>query len=662
MRKTLAMLAMLALTAAATGALPEPPPRDELVFDMYGDSENVALLAALLSDGDAGVRERAVLGLGQTANEKALPLLRNALSDASPDVRATAVIAAAGFGPSLAEPIVAAALADKDDSVAAAALREAGRLKLTSCAPAAAEAAKRPSADVAVLAVATLTSLGAPLEAAAAKSLLSSESLLLRMAVARNMLLADKPGEALEKLRQLAADEPKSTGGEAIVAWARFEPTAASAVVAGAAKSLDPVLRSAAVRALGQTRDAKSIRPFLDDASPAVRLAAIRVAGDLKCSDCAKRILELMLATRAEETEAASAHLAARDALVKIGGDDVIRLVIAAASPQAGRLIPTAGQPAATATAPAAGDPAQVAPAVAPAETPAEAPAPPPAAKAEKTGKKTPTKTEKPKAAAKSAAKAEKPAAQPADQKPLHTDADRAERDRLTAIRNLHACCHILGELKAKAAVDTLAELLATLPTDSTPLGSVAAALGKIGDERALDPLHKLLARLAPLARKYLIESTKPVPTYVPFTEEITSQVIDAVSTFRKPQSLEPLRVFATMTVRELRLSRAAAAAVRGLTSPQIAAGSEAIAARTAQEMVADRNYQPIAHYEAARAAGRMKIAAAEGALQDRLAERNNLDVMKACAWALEQITGKAPAMPEPLERQGDWIVRKIPS
>jgi hypothetical protein len=78
--------------------------------------------------------------------------------------------------------------------------------------------------------------------------------------------------------------------------------------------------------------------------------------------------------------------------------------------------------------------------------------------------------------------------------------------------------------------------------------------------------------------------------------------------------------------------------------------------------MVADRNYQPIAHYEAARAAGRMKIAAAEGALQDRLAERNNLDVMKACAWALEQITGKAPAMPEPLERQGDWIVRKIPS
>ena len=121
------VLAVLLAAGAAWGRaarLAEPPPGPiEFPSETFGDSTNVAHLAALLDDPDSTVREQAARDLGETHNELALLHLRRACNDADVNVRCAAIGALAGFAPRHYEPVLRTALADADRQVVLTALR-----------------------------------------------------------------------------------------------------------------------------------------------------------------------------------------------------------------------------------------------------------------------------------------------------------------------------------------------------------------------------------------------------------------------------------------------------------------------------------------------------------------------------------------------------------
>ncbi|HPK00145.1 MAG TPA: HEAT repeat domain-containing protein [Candidatus Hydrogenedentes bacterium] len=88
--------------------------KDDMALQWYGDAEDIALLASLLSDADPHVREQAVCNLGQTRNPDALAHVRKALDDTEPAVRRSAVLAAAQLRAPLSEQVVRQALASDD--------------------------------------------------------------------------------------------------------------------------------------------------------------------------------------------------------------------------------------------------------------------------------------------------------------------------------------------------------------------------------------------------------------------------------------------------------------------------------------------------------------------------------------------------------------------
>jgi len=46
--------------------------------------------------------------------------------------------------------------------------------------------------------------------------------------------------------------------------------------------------------------------------------------------------------------------------------------------------------------------------------------------------------------------------------------------------------------------------------------------------------------------------------------------------------------------------------------------------------------------------------------LHERLNSAENRAIIHACAWAIEQITGEAPPLIEPMPNQGDWIIKTV--
>ena len=77
--------------------------------------------------------------------------------------------------------------------------------------------------------------------------------------------------------------------------------------------------------------------------------------------------------------------------------------------------------------------------------------------------------------------------------------------------------------------------------------------------------------------------------------------------------------------------------------------------------MLSDRAYPLTARFDLAKAAGKLKLPSATGPLTTILTEdRLGLTLMLSAAWALQEITGKTPDIPEPKTRQGNWVIQKI--
>jgi len=194
-------------------------------------------------------------------------------------------------------------------------------LDLSIAASRVAELLLSPNPQIRQLAGASLRNLGLPVD----------EDVLVK-------LLADDSAPVVIQALDIAANQPSSAAiiaavksqasravspavrALAIETLARLNFAQARALLARAATSPSPLIRRSAVRAYGRAGQAQAVEAALSDRSAMVRLAASRaITGPGENpAELIRKLFSLMLAAPSDQ-----ASQAARDALVRIGGDQV---------------------------------------------------------------------------------------------------------------------------------------------------------------------------------------------------------------------------------------------------------------------------------------------------------------------------------------------------
>lgn len=593
-----------ALSTAAPPTLDEPVLEGDRLFEMkFGDDEIVSLLAALLGDDDPLVREEAASSLGATNNNTAMQHLRTAMTDEDLGVRMVAVQGAVDLAGKGAEASVSAALGAKEPLMRMAAMRNVRGLNLTGTAPKLSGLLSAQDPLIRSIALSTLTHLNHAAAPAAIETLLGDASDRVRLRAAENALLSDKPPASLidALLRNAEKPNPPAVRAAAMEALGKLAFPKARRLLSAAGKGSHPLVVRGAVRAYHHAAKPKLVRPFLDHPSPTVRLAAIRAAGDLKIAPAVERLFELMLTAFDEPT-----HMAGRKALREIGNQSV-----------------SDG-----------------------------------AADAMDAGVK----------AVWALAKGAKPAA-PRTEESAPPDPDARDNSQIGRVhrRNVASCSWILGDMKSKKAYDIQLKILTDTLDGKTPwkinssvLLELVPGLVKIGDRRAVEPLGKVLKKCEREGRAYLraIIAYRAGP---PYSEVVTGKIIQALGEFKAYQSVGTIIQIADTNVQGLRLSTAASYAYRTLPVLIRDDNRARVEACILKAIPPEDGQSLLARFYASKAAGKLKLQPATPALEGIVkTERPGRRVMRAAAWAIQEITGKTPGIPDPRLRQGDWIIKNI--
>ncbi len=591
---SLAGAGLRAAAPAGPARLPEPTlSAGRIEVPTFGDAANVRLLAGLLAEEDPTVREQAARDLGETHNPAALPHLRKALQDPSIDVRCAAAAAAAEFDPHQAGDIVRTALASPEGPVVLAGLRSALRMRLVPAGGGIRALLSGNDPTVQAAALRTMTRLGAAASPEELNRALGSASTVVRLRAAENAALLDEGGALVPALTGLCRRGRPAVRGAALAALGKLGGSAAGGVLASAAAHEHPFVRRGAVWGYRQAGEPGRVKPFLEDASGVVRLAAIVAVGELRCADCVGRLFELLL------HGADDAHAAARSSLRRIGTDAV--------TSHAARTLERDG----------------------------------------------------PRLRRMHAERRAIRAATPApDQRPGQPD--RLHRRMLTLSRNIGSCCRLLGCARSAQAYEEQLALLKSLDVDSPVLLEVAWALGRIGDRRAVKPLIEVLGTSVKNARAALAAALDGKPPPSPFDEKVAEAVIGALAELGAAEAADCILAAANTRVENIRLNgvvaRTAEVAVR-----LAAAGRRAAAEQFVCEVLADPGSSLAGRFHAAKAAGTLRSAKALPALR-RVLEKDRpcRTVMRAAAWAIQEITGTCPRLPDPKVFQGEWVIRKL--
>ncbi|MFP4054177.1 MAG: HEAT repeat domain-containing protein [Phycisphaerae bacterium] len=553
----LLLAALTAQIAAARIEKPAHPPADS--YTLYGDVENVGLLAKLLDEPDPVVRQKAVTDLGETNNTAALSAIDAALADTHPGVRVAALRAKLNL---VADPtgVLRELLKDANttEPLTLEALRQVERRRLATLADATARRIEQDEASEAVIhqGIRTLTALQTAADPKRLTAMLRSDSARGRILAAQNARFVTEPGDALRKaLGEAAGAEQTALRATAVTSLGILTGDANSAMLSQAWESSQPLLRRAAVRVWEHTGGGH-VREALSDPSPMVRVAAIRAARSGKRSECVSALFERLT------DEAPDAHTAAREALAAIGGDDVVR--------RSAKWL---------------------------------------------------------------------------------TDTPGEKKNRS---RNLEAALWLLAELKADAALEKRIAMLGSLAIDSPLLAQTARGLGNTGSAAAAEALRKLLQKTIRQGRRYL---SSPGP--VPYSEEVTAEVIAALGRLEDAEAFELVTEAGQVKHVDSRLPHQAAVAAQ--VAPRLAgkARRDKLVAFLGG-VIGDGHMGNQARFHAAISAGEMKATETTDALWQVLRkDRPSKAVIHAAGWAIQEITAKTPVLPEPVARQGQWIVRK---
>ncbi len=231
--------------------------------------------------------------------------------------------------------------------------------------------------------------------------------------------------------------------------------------------------------------------------------------------------------------------------------------------------------------------------------------------------------------------------------------------------RNARTCCWILGELKSTAAFDVQLSMLGSLKLDSPVLPTVVEALGKIGDRRAVEPLIEKTKYSVKKGKIWLRTRLQMPPPDVEYSEETAAALVVALARLKAFEAVGPIHKTAlggTLAGGIDMLEKSRSAAVQALGSLVNATNREEIE-KTLAYVLASEHHGDLARFRAAVSAGKLKSEVSLDALKQLLnRHRPEKRVMHAAAWAIQEITGTTPTIPNPITRQnGQWIVKKAP-
>ncbi|MBN1553744.1 MAG: HEAT repeat domain-containing protein [Phycisphaerae bacterium] len=607
--------------------MPEPVlDGDEVPRPLFGDARSVKLLGDLLNDEDLRVRERAAGELGQTHNPKALAYLKRAAKDSSPAVRAAATRGAVELGFSGKE-IVLAGLNDKDITPLLAAMNGAVVLKLIDAVEPLRNLTRHEQELIRAAAPRTLTALGQTANPENLKRLLGDPSPAVRVEALSNALLLASAEDLKDDFIRLAnASQPPAVRAAAIECLGKFVffPRLAASYSFGAdtdmyknyAADANPLPRRSVVRTYRRHDMAAEILPFLADPSPLVRLSAAEALVHLPTESAVKPLVELFLAAPDEKT-----HTVAKEALRKIGGAPVGEAMAGAFSQSLAEFQSVDGD--------MKGMQKQIDPLVKTLES----------SSSDKKAKVDP-KVEK-------------------QLEELRFQMRALQRKQQILQRNAMSCCSLLGVLRRKEGFDNLLRQATALPLDSPILGEVAVALGRIGDERAMDPLRTVLSESSKQAIPYL-KAISSMATPPPFSEKVTGQVIQALAALGDAETFKTVYRLSRIRVMSMRLGTVIAYSLKVLPSITADAPPEEVE-KMIMSVLMDPNLSSSssAQWRAAKMAGVLKLQPALRPLKRILRDRETTVMMTVAAWAIQQITGEEnpPNIPEPVLNQGSWII-----
>ena len=566
-------------------------------------------LALLLGDDDPITREHAARDLGQTRNPRALVYLRKALQDKHIDIRIAAVAAAGDIGLDEAAGIAVDALEATDASMLLAAMQEVRQSRWGAAGPNVRKLLTWEDPLIRAVALNTLTELKLSAAPSQLRTLLGDASSRVRVRAAKNASLLASVDDILAELDRCAQKpNPPAVRAAAVETLGKraFNQSKSQELLTAAATDANPLLRCAAVRVYHHAGKAEPVRAFLDDPSSMVRFAAIQAAGDLKVEEGVSRLFELML-----DAANAPTHLAARRALRQIGSEAVTDQAALAMNAGVAAL-------------------------------------------------------EKAWAAVVGGSSRSKPAAGKSRTR------DEVVQQRQLISRNISSCNWLMGELKSKKALALQLKILEAAAKkrkksekplweiNSPVLHELVPALAKIGDPAAIDPLDRTLKKCFTRGQQYLIALAmmRPPPAY---SEEVTGSVARALADLKAYQALDTMIQIAKTNMQGATLSRATSHVVRALPLMANDANRPKVEACLVEDVLSSNAFSLFTHFCAAKAVGRMKIKAALPTLRKMLnEERRGPRMMHAAAWAIQEITGQTPKIPQPRLRQGDWILRKI--
>ena len=224
--------------------------------------------------------------------------------------------------------------------------------------------------------------------------------------------------------------------------------------------------------------------------------------------------------------------------------------------------------------------------------------------------------------------------------------------------RNIRSCLVLLGELQSTAGMDVMMEMFEQLDIGDSLVGELADAASAIGDRQLIPPLRAALAVVEKRAAHYLDAKANSKMKPPVFSESVAGRVGRALLVFADTESYEGILKLILLHRGRRGLIRAnplllskSGVMTRSPFRPRIEAAWTHII-----------GYVPFcssSRYWAILAAGEHRCASATASLQMSLTQtRSSRLLMQSAAWALEQITRKPTSCGQPIQNEGQWIVR----
>ena len=226
--------------------------------------------------------------------------------------------------------------------------------------------------------------------------------------------------------------------------------------------------------------------------------------------------------------------------------------------------------------------------------------------------------------------------------------------------RRVMACAHLLGQLKHTPARDSLLQLLKNLPIDSTALVDVCDALGRIGDADTAAALTAVLKTCHRNGLKGMIAMAAQKPPPVPYDGRVTASVVAALGELQSPDSFDAVLGIANLQYKFDRLNIPAVTVAIVLPKFANADNRQRIEAFLVIALAGEGYTMPV-RYHAAVAAATIKSRKTLPQLNELIVDlRHSRTMIHVAAWAVQEISGKTPALTDPRRHPGNWSIRAI--